>query len=159
MNWDHDIRASSKITFSCLPWDNTISSTRCGFPVRTPEYFQEEYFVSKAVWWCNLVKVLGQQPRYQCVPSSVTMWQLFHREPSVLSRHHKLLTRQLLPTYMQWRRWGHRPQNHRSMAREDSDNKGSFRNNGFDLRDSSVMLGHPQLVDIVSYVIPSWPVC
>ena len=76
-----------------LLWGNTISSTHCGFPVRTPEYFQEEYFVSRAVWRCNLVKVLGQQPRYQRVSSSVTMWQLFHRGPLVLSRHHKLLTR------------------------------------------------------------------
>ena len=55
-------------------------------------------FTSKVVWRCNLVNVLGQQPRYQRVASSVTMWQLFHREPSVSSRHHKLLTRQLLST-------------------------------------------------------------
>ena len=40
-----------------------------------------QIFVSKVVWRCNLVKVLGQQPRYQRVPSSVTMWQLFHRGP------------------------------------------------------------------------------
>ena len=90
--------------------ENTIASTCCGFPVWTPKYFQGEYFVAKAVWRCNLVKVLGQQPRYQRVPSSITMWQLFHREPLVSSWHHKLLTRQLLLIYTPWRRWGHRPQ-------------------------------------------------
>ena len=98
MNWDHSIRVSSKITFSCLPWENTISSTHCGFSVWNTWILPKRIFVSKAVWRCNLVKVLGQQPRYQCVASSVTMWQLFHREPSVSSWHHKLLTRQLLPT-------------------------------------------------------------
>ena len=41
--------------------------------------FSRRIFVAKAVRRCNLVKVLGQQPRYQRVPSSVTMWQLFHR--------------------------------------------------------------------------------
>ena len=61
--------------------------------------FSRRIFCSKVVWRCNLVKVHGQQPQYQRVPSSVTMWQLFHRESSVSSRHHKLLTRQLLPTY------------------------------------------------------------
>ena len=61
--------------------------------------FLRRIFVTKVVRRCNSVKVLGQQPRYQCVPSSIAMWQLFHREPSVSSRHHKLLTRQLLPTY------------------------------------------------------------
>ena len=67
------------------------------FPFKHPN-ISKKYFVSKAVWRCNLVKVLGQQPRYQHVASSVTMWQLFHWEPSVSSRHHKLLTIQLLPT-------------------------------------------------------------
>ena len=89
------------------------------FPFKHPN-ISKKYFVSKAVWRCNLVKVLGQQPRYQLVPSSITMWQLFHKEPSVSSWHHKLLTRQLLPTYTPWRRWGHRPQNKRSIEREDS---------------------------------------
>ena len=100
------------------------------FPFEHLNIFQGEYFVAKAVWRCNLVKVLGQQPRYQRVPSSVTMWQLFHRGPSVFSWHHKLLTKQLLPTYTQSRRWGRRPQNQRSIAREDSNNKGSFHNKG-----------------------------
>ena len=93
MKWDRNIHASSETTSSCLLWENTISSTRCGFPI-----WNTRIFVSKVVWRCNLVKVLGQQPRYQRVASSATMWQLFHREPSVSSRHHKLLTRQLLPT-------------------------------------------------------------
>ena len=62
--------------------------------------FSRRIFCSKVVWRCNLVKVHGQQPQYQRVPSSVTMWQLFHKEPSVSSWHHKLLTRQLLPIYM-----------------------------------------------------------
>ena len=100
------------------------------FSFGTPEYFLSRIFVSKAIWRCNLVMILGQQPRYQCVPSSITMWQLFHREPSVLSWHHKLLTRQLLPTYTPWRRWGHRPQSKGSIAREDSNNKGSLHNKG-----------------------------
>ena len=118
MNCDRNIHASSKTTSSCLFWENTISSTRCGFPIWTPEHFQGEYFVAKAVWQCNLVKVLGQQPRYQRLPSSITMWQLFHREPSVSSRHHQLLTLQPLPIYMPWRLWGHRPRNTGSIARE-----------------------------------------
>ena len=90
----------------------------------------KEIICSKAVRRCNLVKVLGQQPRYQHMPSSVTLWQLFHGESLVSSWHHKLLTRQLLPTYTPWRRWDHRPQNKRGIAREDSGNKGSFRNKG-----------------------------
>ena len=43
--------------------------------------FLRRIFVSKAVWRSNLVKVLGQQPRYQRMPSSITLWQLFHRGP------------------------------------------------------------------------------
>ena len=92
--------------------------------------FLRKLFVAKAVRRCNLVKVLGQRPWYQRVPSSITMWQLFHREPSILSRHHKLLTRQLLPTYTPWRQWGHRPQSKGSIAREDLNNKGSLHNKG-----------------------------
>ena len=99
------------------------------FPLNT-QIFPRRKFIAEVVWRCNLVKVLGQQPRYQRAPSSVTMWQLFHREPSVSSRHHKLLTRQLLPTYTPRRQWGHRPQNKGSIAREDSNNKGSFCNKG-----------------------------
>ena len=90
----------------------------------------KEIICSKAVWWCNLVKVHGQQPRYQRMPSSITMWQLFHREPSVLSWHHKLLTRQLLPNYMPWRRWDHRPQSKESIAMKNSNNKSSLHNKG-----------------------------
>ena len=115
-------------------WGNTIASTRCGFPVWTPEYFQDEYFISKVVWWCNLVKVLGQQHRYQRVPSSVTMWQLFHREPTVSSRHHKLLTRQLLPTYMPWRQWGHRPQSRGVLQGRNSNNESSLNIKGQEIQ-------------------------
>ena len=68
--------------------------------LNTKIFFPRRMFVARAIRRGNLVKVLGQQPRYQRVPSSVTMWQLFHRDPAVSSRHHKLLTRQLLPTYM-----------------------------------------------------------
>ena len=35
--------------------------------------FSRRIFVAKAEWQCNLVKVLGQQPRFQCMLSSVTM--------------------------------------------------------------------------------------
>lgn len=64
-------------------------------------FLPKRIFIARTVPRCNSVTTLGQQPRYQRAPSSVTMWQLFHRWPSVPSRHHKLLTRQLLPTYLQ----------------------------------------------------------
>ena len=82
MDWDQDIQYSFQNYINLVTWKSTTPSTLCGFPVRTQGYFPKgNIFVARAVWWGNLAMVLGQQPRYQRVSSSITMWQLFHKGP------------------------------------------------------------------------------
>jgi hypothetical protein len=71
------------------------------FPLEPKDIFTTRMFVARAVLRCNLVKVLGQQPQYHRALSGTIHVVAIHRWPSVPSRHHKLLTRKLLPTYMQ----------------------------------------------------------
>ena len=162
------MHASSKTTFSCLLWGNTISSTHCGFPVRTQGYFPKgNIFVARAVRWGNLAMVLGQQPRYQRVSSSVTMWQLFHRGPwfrrGTISYwpgdYYQLIRNEgsgvidhgiggVLQGKIQTARV--------PFTTRDKEIKSHDR---FNLGDSSVLLGHPQLVNTVSNVLQSRLVC